>query len=195
MDWFLFESGKGTAGQFSSAFVVLARSVGIPARVVSGWAIAPVGVWQPVYSDQAHQWAEVPFDDLGWVAFDPTEGRGPTARAADDDLWMAELDRLAGLLLEHPEPRDRVSTVNELLRFAGKAPTPGALVVEPLTESLGSDEIPLVRAAAAQGLGDLGDLAALRPLSKALLGDESEAYARRPRRRWPSWTTRTVCLP
>ena len=40
VDWFLFGTKKGTCGQFSSAFVVLARSVGIPARVVSGWAIS-----------------------------------------------------------------------------------------------------------------------------------------------------------
>ena len=35
VDWFLFDSKEGTSGQFSSAFAVLARSVGIPARVVS----------------------------------------------------------------------------------------------------------------------------------------------------------------
>ena len=38
-DWFLFESREGTSGSFSSAFVIMARSIGIPARVVSGWAI------------------------------------------------------------------------------------------------------------------------------------------------------------
>ena len=39
VDWFLFETRRGAAGEFSSAFVVMARSVGIPARVVSGWVI------------------------------------------------------------------------------------------------------------------------------------------------------------
>ena len=77
VDWFLFESGAGTSGNFSSAFVVLARSVGIPARVVSGWAIAPIAGSQEVYSDQAHQWAEVPFEDRGWIGFDPTPGGAP----------------------------------------------------------------------------------------------------------------------
>ena len=82
VDWFLFESGVGTSGNFSSAFVLLARSVGIPARVVSGWAIAPIADRQEVYSDQAHQWAEVPFLDRGWVPFDPTPGGAPSRAAA-----------------------------------------------------------------------------------------------------------------
>ena len=82
MDWFLFDHGEGTCGVFSSAFVVLARSIGIPARVVSGWAISATGDAQTVYSDQAHQWAEVPFEGLGWVSFEPTAA-GPPMRAAE----------------------------------------------------------------------------------------------------------------
>ena len=79
VDWFLFESREGTCGQFSSAFVVLARSVGIPARVVSGWTIGQTDSLQTVYLDQAHQWAEVALDELGWVSFEPTAS-GPPSR-------------------------------------------------------------------------------------------------------------------
>ena len=79
VDWFLFESREGTCGQFSSAFVVLARSVRIPARVVSGWAIGQTGETQTVYLDQAHQWAEVALDEIGWVSFEPTAS-GPPSR-------------------------------------------------------------------------------------------------------------------
>ena len=84
MDWFLFESREGTCGNFSSAFVILARAVGLPARVVSGWSIAPTGDAQTVYSDQAHQRAEVAFDGMGWVPFEPTASSGAPARAQSD---------------------------------------------------------------------------------------------------------------
>ncbi len=81
VDWFLFESPKGTCGNFSSAFVILARSVGLPARVVSGWSISPVDETQTVYTDQAHQRAEVAFDGFGWIPFEPTGSGGAPDRA------------------------------------------------------------------------------------------------------------------
>ena len=80
VDWFLFDHPEGTCGQFSSAFVILARSVGIPARVASGWAIDDDRGTQTVYTDQAHQWAEVALDGLGWVTFEPTASGGAPAR-------------------------------------------------------------------------------------------------------------------
>ena len=51
VDWFLFDQQEGTCGVFSSAFVVMARSIGIPARVISGWAIAPYPGTQTVYTE------------------------------------------------------------------------------------------------------------------------------------------------
>ena len=81
-DWFLFERREGTCGAFSTAFVVLARSIGIPARVVSGWVLTPTSESQTVYSGQAHQWAEVPFEGIGWVRFEPTAPGGAPSRLA-----------------------------------------------------------------------------------------------------------------
>ena len=81
VDWFLFEHQEGTCGVFSTAFAVMARSIGIPARVVSGWAIGPTPDTQTVSLDQAHQWAEVAFEGLGWVTFEPTASGGPLNRA------------------------------------------------------------------------------------------------------------------
>lgn len=85
VDWFLFDHQTGTCGNFSSAFVILARSVGIPARVVSGWAMSATPDFQTVYTDQAHQWAEVGFSDLGWVTFEPTAAGAPSRTGAPGD--------------------------------------------------------------------------------------------------------------
>ena len=82
VDWFLFDHPEGTCGVFSSAFVVLARSIGIPARVVSGWVVKPTAQRQTVHTDQAHQWAEVAFEDLGWVRFEPTASGGAPSRVS-----------------------------------------------------------------------------------------------------------------
>ena len=81
VDWFLFDHQEGTCQVFSSAFAVMARSIGLPARVVTGWTIDAVPGTQTVYTDRAHQWAEVAFDGLGWVTFEPTAPGGPLSRA------------------------------------------------------------------------------------------------------------------
>ena len=107
MDWFLFDEPEGTCGQFSSAFVILARSVGIPARIVSGWVIGEVGVTQTVYSDQAHQWAEVPFEGLGWVTFEPSAQGAAPFRAPVLSVWEDEFQRLVEVLLSGDNEEDR----------------------------------------------------------------------------------------
>ncbi len=100
-DWFLFDHREGTCGVFSSAFVVMARSIGIPARVVSGWAITPMEGTQIVYADQAHQWVEVPFEGLGWVGFEPTAAGGPATRATASSIEDA-------VASGDPEEKERV---------------------------------------------------------------------------------------
>lgn len=73
-DWFLFNEKSGVCTNFNSAFVILCRAAGIPARLVGGFHITPQADPQEVYTDQAHAWAEVKFKDLGWYNFDATAG-------------------------------------------------------------------------------------------------------------------------
>ncbi|MFB0558885.1 MAG: transglutaminase family protein, partial [Candidatus Bathyarchaeia archaeon] len=75
VEWFLFEEKMGLCSQFNSAFVLLARSIGIPARVVMGYIVKPDVDYQLVLPKQTHLWAEVPFDGLGWITFDATPQR------------------------------------------------------------------------------------------------------------------------
>jgi transglutaminase-like putative cysteine protease len=68
----------GYCEQFAGTFAAMARSIGVPARVAVGFT---PGVQQAdgsfsVLGKNAHAWPEVWFDGLGWVAFEPTPGRG-----------------------------------------------------------------------------------------------------------------------
>ena len=113
VDWFLFDHQEGTCGVYSSAFVVLARSVGLPARVVSGWAIAQTADIQTVHANQGHQWAEVAFDGLGWVSFEPTGAGGPVDRVVTADGPLQHSEPVLG-------PRDTVSEITRSPQRARK---------------------------------------------------------------------------
>lgn len=71
-DWFLFEAKEGICGNYSSAFVMLARASGIPSRLAAGYFVKSGEGEQVVYERQAHAWAEVGFKELGWIVFDGT---------------------------------------------------------------------------------------------------------------------------
>ncbi len=80
VDEFLFDQQAGFCEHFSSAFVVLMRAAGIPARVVTGYVggsrNAYGGYWLVLRSD-AHAWAEVWLEGRGWVRVDPTAAVAP----------------------------------------------------------------------------------------------------------------------
>ncbi|MBS7657522.1 hypothetical protein KEJ33_06335, partial [Candidatus Bathyarchaeota archaeon] len=83
IDWFLFEEKKGVCTQFNTALAILARSVGIPCRVVVGYLIDAHAEKQTVYADQAHLYVEVGFRELGWVQFDATPSGACRCRLSD----------------------------------------------------------------------------------------------------------------
>ena len=64
----------GDEEQYASAFALMARSLGYPARVVMGFApeVAEGGGSVTVTGDDVTAWVEVAFDGVGWVPFDPT---------------------------------------------------------------------------------------------------------------------------
>lgn len=69
---------RGFCQQFAGTFAVMARAAGLPARVAVGYTPGDLrddGLYH-VFGRHAHSWAEVWFDGLGWVPFEPTPGRG-----------------------------------------------------------------------------------------------------------------------
>ncbi|MEM7274447.1 MAG: DUF3488 and transglutaminase-like domain-containing protein [Actinomycetota bacterium] len=74
----------GFCQQFAGTFALMARSLGVPARVATGFTWGdPIGTdpatgrtTYQVTGRHTHAWPEIYFDDFGWVAFEPTPGRG-----------------------------------------------------------------------------------------------------------------------
>lgn len=73
LDYFVLESRKGFCSHFATAFVLLARAEGIPARYAQGYIVYPKGRREiTVKSSWAHAWPEVYYDNAGWIAYEPT---------------------------------------------------------------------------------------------------------------------------
>ena len=68
--------GRGVCQDHANLFIAAARSVGYPARYVSGYLMMNDRVEQ----DATHAWAEVHMDGLGWVGFDVSNGLCPDER-------------------------------------------------------------------------------------------------------------------
>lgn len=74
LDYFLLESKEGYCIHFATAFVLIARGEGMPARFVQGCYVPRTGAKVLVTSDMAHAWAEVYFENLGWTMWEPSPG-------------------------------------------------------------------------------------------------------------------------
>jgi hypothetical protein len=103
IEHFLFTSKEGYCVYFSGAMALLCRSVGIPSRVVVGFA---TGELQPetatadmattvtyqVTSEHAHAWTEIFLPEYGWHISDPTAGS-----ALATSLWGKTWDFITDL--------------------------------------------------------------------------------------------------
>ncbi len=67
----------GYCQHYAGAMAVMLRLLGVPARIAVGFTAGTwkAGVWT-VTDQQAHAWVEAWFAGYGWLAFDPTPGRG-----------------------------------------------------------------------------------------------------------------------
>jgi transglutaminase-like putative cysteine protease len=90
VEGFLFDIREGYCDYFSTALVMMARSEGIPARWVKGYAPgqmslnsdlqaprqpgAPIETTYTVTNADAHSWAEVYFGEYGWIPVEATPG-------------------------------------------------------------------------------------------------------------------------
>ena len=70
-----FARGKGVCQDLTHVFIAACRTLGIPARYVSGHLFRSDAVTP---QEAGHAWAEAYIGDLGWVGFDPVNGISPT---------------------------------------------------------------------------------------------------------------------
>ena len=66
-----YAAGHGVCQDLAQIFISIARTMGVPARYVSGHIFRRDGAQ---FQEAAHAWAEAWIDDIGWVSFDPTNG-------------------------------------------------------------------------------------------------------------------------
>ncbi|NND85267.1 MAG: DUF3488 domain-containing protein, partial [Acidimicrobiia bacterium] len=135
----------GYCEQFATAMGVMARSVGLPSRLVLGFTpgdVAEDGLIT-VREKNAHAWVEVWIDGVGWVAFDPTprsDGVNPSTGAALGFDIVAIADTI-----ELPEENedDRSGLIGDLDNrdefFENEQATPDAFPGQDLLDGLGSD--------------------------------------------------------
>ncbi|WP_438353977.1 transglutaminase TgpA family protein [Microbacterium sp. CJ88] len=84
---------SGYCVHFASAFALMARTLGMPARIVVGYlpgsSTGQNVDGQAVYvvqSGQLHAWPEVYFDGIGWVPFEPTNSLGVPTNFVSDSI-------------------------------------------------------------------------------------------------------------
>lgn len=92
---FIFEEKRGICKHFASAFVIMCRSIGLPARAVFGYLAKPVSHNQTIFASQAHMWAEVKFEE-GWIEFDPTPPPGDKIQTTTEITYIDSVAKKGG---------------------------------------------------------------------------------------------------
>jgi protein-glutamine gamma-glutamyltransferase len=102
VDEFLFDTREGFCEHYASAFTVMMRAAGLPARIVTGYQggeLNGVGGYYIIRQSDAHAWTEVWFDGRGWVRVDPVSAVAPERVALGS--WRSALagERVPGSAL------------------------------------------------------------------------------------------------
>ncbi len=133
---FLFHQHEGYCTFFSSAMVMLCRSIGLPARMATGFATGEAvenpgftqGTTYQVTSDDAHAWVEVFLPNYGWFTIDPTAGSKPVS-SVGGEVWDS-------ILTFFSNAKSLITSVITAVRTDATARTDTLLVILALTLAL-----------------------------------------------------------
>ena len=128
--YFLEDSHQGYCQYFASAMGAMLRTLGIPSRLVNGFAPVAEGALpngqRVVTQSDAHTWVQVYFPTYGWVNFEPTpDGYQPTG--AQGATKPATGVNPSAISKDHPGVRSVPRTnfrSTSLLHHPGFSPTP-----------------------------------------------------------------------
>jgi hypothetical protein len=113
VNYFLFEIQQGYCDYYASSFAMMARSLGIPARVAAGYSqgeYVPESDAYRVREYNGHAWPEVFFPGYGWIEFEPTAAELEIVREHRQDdaaLDGPTPEPTSDPFLEKAEPFDR----------------------------------------------------------------------------------------
>ena len=85
---------RGYCEQFASTMALMARMLGIPARVDVGFTAGRLnqdGLTRRVSSHDAHAWPELYLPGVGWTRFEPTPGSASSSPSVPS--WLADNDK------------------------------------------------------------------------------------------------------
>lgn len=143
---------SGYCEQFAGTFAVMARTLGIPARVAVGFTPGEPDPLDPgvfvVRGRHAHAWPEVWIAGAGWVGFEPTPGRGEPGAEA----WTGRQPAQDGPAATTTTSTSAVTTLPEDLAAPTPPPAsapPGDPPPSPTTGTAGSSPLPGVVVAVA----------------------------------------------
>lgn len=161
---FVDDTKRGTREQFVTAFVLMARSIGVDARVATGFVVPPDELKAPldIRSTSAAVWPEVKLVGQGWLAFDPVPAEETSDAESPPPPPAAQSP--AAVQPPIPPPTDR----------AGEAPTVTP-AEQPGTGNWETVRTWLLRSSVVAGL-------AILPILVAVVGVLGMKWSRRRRR-------------
>ncbi len=132
------ETRRGYCVQFATTMVMLARAIGVPARLAVGFlpgSLRPTGSYQVLQSD-AHAWPELYFPGMGWTRFEPT----PAARTGEAPTYTLP-DAGAGTT---PLPRRTVPSARPTASSSSQRTSSRATATAPAARDSGTHVGPLL---------------------------------------------------
>ena len=146
---------RGYCEQFAGTYASMARAIGLPARVATGFTPGDPDPNNPnlylVRGRHAHAWPEVFIAGAGWVAFEPTPGRGApnateyTGLSEAQDSFANTSDTVEGAEQppDEPKPAGAPTPTPVPPQLTELQPPVEAEQAQPLVEAQGSDSAAL----------------------------------------------------